>query len=121
MRKRKRLILVLAGLIIAVFSFSFLRQKKEPIIQPKGELKLVSTLPSPGKNKTLHSSTGIQFSFDASLIASSVSLVINPQTQLVTELSKTDSKTLIVRPKTSWEFDTKYTIVIKKGLNSINN
>ncbi len=117
--KKSLLIVILVFLLGALGYYLFVYKKISPPVE-KGELKLVDTSPSPGKVKILHLTTGILFSFDDPLVLSSVKVVIEPSIDIATELAKGDSKTLVLRPKEVWQYDTDYKIVIKSGLSSIS-
>lgn len=122
MTKRRKIVSVLFGvLLLAGFAFLFFRGKAPQPPPPKGELNLLETVPPQGKTQTLHPTTGILFNFDDLVIASSANVVVEPNIPLIIETGTLSSKSLVIRPKEQWQFNTKYIIVIKKGLSSINN
>ncbi len=99
----------------------FFFNKAQPKLEPAGELKLVQITPPSGKTKILHLTTGIQFKFDSPIIISTADVSVDPFIQLSVDTAKGDSNTLVVGPKTPWQPNTKYLIVLKNGLKSINN
>jgi hypothetical protein len=120
-KSKKTVIVVLLALLLGILGYFIFVSKKTPPVPPaKGELKLVDTNPSAGKVKILHPTTGIFFSFDDPLVLSSVKVVIEPSLDIATELAKGDSKTLVIRPRETWQYDVDYKIVIKSGLSSIS-
>lgn len=122
MSRRRKIIFVFLGLfLLTALAYFFFGRKAPEAPPPRGELKLLETVPPPGKSQTLHPTTGIFFNFDDPVIVSSANIVVEPNIELVLETGRLSSSSLVVRPKDEWEFDTKYTIVIKKGLYSINN
>jgi hypothetical protein len=122
MKSKRKFFIILIGILIVflVGYFSIVKKESPPPIE-KGALKVVDINPPSGKNKALHPTTGIVFSFDDPIILSSVGVVVDPDIQLVTELARGDNKSLIVRPKEAWTFGVNYRIVIRKGIASTNN
>ena len=117
MNRRRKIVFVFLGLLaLAALAFFFLVKKPPEAPPPKGELKLLETVPPPGKTQTLHPTTGIFFNFDDPVVVSSANVVVEPNIELVLEAGRLSSSSLVVRPKDAWQYDTKYTIVIKKGL-----
>jgi len=129
MSKKKKTFLVLLGIsIIASLVYLALKNRQAPIqpaiptpsVQKKGQLNLLQILPPEGKNQTLFTKTGILFTFDDSLVLSSAEVNIEPTKDIVVELARDDSKTLVVRPVEEWVEGVLYTITVKKGLSSKN-
>lgn len=124
MNRKKKIILALGILILLGSVIFFLykrRQPSPPPTPPKGELQLLQVVPSEGKNKTLFTSTGIQFTFDGPLVLSTVKVSIEPRIKILTDTARSSSSILIVRPEDEWVLDVAYTITIKNGLQSVNN
>ena len=121
LKSKKTLIIVALASLLGILGYYLLVYKKTTAPVEKGELKLVDINPSPGKVKSLHLTTGILFSFDDPLVLSSVRVVIDPSIGIATDLAKGDSKTLVLRPKETWQYNVNYKIVIKSGLSSIGN
>ncbi|MEK7112395.1 MAG: Ig-like domain-containing protein, partial [Patescibacteria group bacterium] len=121
-KSKKTAIVILFVLLLGILGYViFVSKKTLPLPPEKGELKLVDINPSAGKVKILHPTTAILFYFNDPLVLSSIRVVIDPAFEIATELAKGDPKTLVVRPKEVWTYDTNYKIVIKSGLSSINN
>jgi hypothetical protein len=120
-KNKKTLLIIGFTFLLAILGYYLFVYKKTPTPVVKGELKIVDTNPSPGKVKILHPTTGILFSFDDPLVLSSAKVTVDPSVDIVTELARGDSKTLVVRPKEAWQYGVNYKIVIKSGLSSITN
>lgn len=119
-KSKKKLIIIALASLLGILGYYLVVYKKTTPPVEKGELKLVDTNPSPGKVKSLHLTTGILFSFDDPLVLSSVKVIIDPSIEIATDIARGDSKTLVVRPKETWQYDVNYRIVIKSGLSSIS-
>lgn len=119
-KSKKKLIIIALASLLGILGYYLFVYKKTNTPVEKGELKLLDTNPSPGKAKALHLATGILFSFDDLLVLSSVRVIVDPSIEIATDLARGDSKTLVIRPKETWQYDVNYKIVIKSGLSSIS-
>lgn len=121
-KKKKRIIIIGAIVLFILGVFLFLKQKQAPPPPlEKGPLSLLRVSPPEGKQQSLFTSTAILFTFDGPLILSTVNISIDPKIEIVTEAARDSSATLAVRPAGEWEKGVSYTIVVKKGLTSVNN
>jgi hypothetical protein len=121
MKKMRKLIIMAIGLALLGSLAYVVFSKKTPLPVEKEALQLIETKPAGGKTTSLHSTSGIYFTFDGPLVIASANVIVNPEIPIIVESGRNSSSTLVVSPKEAWEFGTNYTIVIKAGLSSVNN
>lgn len=123
MSKKKKKIIIIGAIFLTILAvFLFLKQRQAPSLPSEKEpLNLLEIFPSEGKQQALFSSTAILFTFDAPLVLSTVNVSIDPKIEIVAEAARNSSAILAIRPVEEWEKGVSYTIVIKKGLASVNN
>ncbi len=123
MSKKKKKIIIIGAIVLFILGvFLFLKQEQAPLPPPeKGPLSLLRVSPPEGKQQSLFTSTAILFTFDGPLVLSTVNISIDPKIEIITEAARDSSATLAVRPAGEWEIGVSYTIVVKKGLTSVNN
>lgn len=120
MNKKIKIVFVLLFLVTLGFIInSFLRKKEKPDTSSKEKLVLLNTNPSVGTNVSwINPTLGIIFNFDTPLNVSTAFVTITPYTPFRVERSASNPNSLIVRPLEYWNYQTVYTITIKKGLLS---
>ena len=90
-----------------------------PVVSPfLKELTLVSAEPPEGKKELLFSTSAILFTFSSDVNLYSVGVVIDPPTEVIKQISDTNTSVLVIRPKDKWSFNVPYTIKIPAGLKS---
>jgi len=119
MNKKIKYFLVLSIIVILSLTVYFFLNRKENDTPPKENLVLLNTKSPYSKNSApINPTLGIIFNFNATLNTSPILVSVTPFTPFDVERLESDHKSLIVRPLKDWEYRTKYTIIIKKGLLS---
>jgi hypothetical protein len=126
MSKRSKTVLFFIGLGLLVFLLIVLFTKpasenintKDNAEEQIEEIELIQTVPDEGVFETIFTSMGIKFEFNTILDLSSANVIIEPDIPIVVDRSATNSRILLIRPESGWEYNVDYKITIKSGLMS---
>gem|GEM_PF-5031203 len=115
--KKYKIYLLPGLLIIIIIAFIILRGSQKPSAPqitpvPETKFELLNSFPSEGGFTTAFENIALEFTFSKPIDFTNTTVTIKPQTDI--EIKSEKSGTILtVHPRPSWDFETKYTVIIK--------